>query len=140
MILPDNNKQLARQYFEGLPANDINRKYYDGQKYETPKSLLARFLNQFSIDSKLETLSKFYTYQKTIRATQMELKGDREEYFLNSLLFTATAWFTIYQFARKGTVFPVLREYGRVFGTHRLFRQYAHTLVLPLVLSEYWLN
>nr|8B6H_EA Chain EA, COXTT12,Transmembrane protein,Transmembrane protein [Tetrahymena thermophila SB210]8B6H_Ea Chain Ea, COXTT12,Transmembrane protein,Transmembrane protein [Tetrahymena thermophila SB210]8BQS_EA Chain EA, COXTT12,Transmembrane protein,Transmembrane protein [Tetrahymena thermophila SB210]8BQS_Ea Chain Ea, COXTT12,Transmembrane protein,Transmembrane protein [Tetrahymena thermophila SB210] len=140
MILPHNNRQLARQYFDSLPENDINRKYYEGLKYETPKTFFGRFLNQFNIDAKLDTLSKFYTYQKTIRATQAELQEDRKSYLTNSLLFTAVSWFSIYQFARKGAVLPVLREYGRYFGTHRLFRQYLHTLVLPLLYTEYALN
>lgn len=33
--------------------------------------------------------------------------------------------------ARRGYVVPVLRQYGRFFKTHRVFRQYAWALVLP---------
>lgn len=69
MILPHNNRQLARKYFESLPENDENRKFYEGLKYETPKTVLGRLFDIVNIDKKLNTLSKFYTYQKTIRAT-----------------------------------------------------------------------
>ena len=62
MILPHNNRQLAKQYFESLAETDVNKKYYEGLKYETPKSLFGRVLNAFNIDAKLATLGKFYTY------------------------------------------------------------------------------
>lgn len=140
MILPHNNRQLAKQYFETLSENDVNKQYYEGLKYETPKTFLGRILNGFNIECKLDTLGKFYTYQKTIRATQLELKEDKLDYLRNSALVTAASWFVIYQFARKGIVFPVLREYGKILGTHRVFRQYAHALILPTIVSYVLLN
>ena len=140
MILPHNNRQLARQYFESLPDTDVSKQYYEGLKYETPKTLFGRLLNGLNITNKLETLGKFYTYQKTVRATQLELKEDRLDYLRNSALIAAASWFAIYQFARKGIVFPVLREYGKILGTHRIFRQYMYALVVPAVASEALLN
>ena len=42
---------------------------------------------------------------------------------------------SIYSMARKNKVFPVLSKYGKVFKTHRLFRQYVWVLILPYVLG-----
>ena len=48
MLLPNNNKQLAKKYFDTLPASDVNKKYYDeGLKYESPTSFLGTFVNYF---------------------------------------------------------------------------------------------
>lgn len=76
MILPHNNRELARQYFEKLPSGDINNKFYEGQKYESPKSMWGKFVNSFNIREKLTTLQKFYPYQKVVRQTIVELNSD----------------------------------------------------------------
>lgn len=40
--------------------------------------------------------------------------------------------FLIYQFAKRGVVLPLFRQYGAYFKTHRIFRQYLYTLVAPV--------
>lgn len=62
MLLPHNNHHLARKYFDSLPEEDINRKYYNGLKYETSRSVFGRLNDLFNLDTKLDTLSKFYTH------------------------------------------------------------------------------
>jgi hypothetical protein len=32
---------------------------------------------------------------------------------------------------KRGFVLPVLRKYGTIFNTHRIFRHYIYALVLP---------
>jgi hypothetical protein len=39
--------------------------------------------------------------------------------------------FTIYNFARRGKVLPVFNQFGKFFGTYRIFGQYAVCLILP---------
>lgn len=40
--------------------------------------------------------------------------------------------FLIFQFGKRGKVAPILSQYGRIFHTHRIFRHYVYTLVLPI--------
>lgn len=48
------------------------------------------------------------------------------------------SWVGLFQFARRGRVLPILREYGRFFGTHRVFRHYLYTAVVPITLAYYF--
>ncbi|EGR31862.1 hypothetical protein IMG5_100110 [Ichthyophthirius multifiliis] len=136
MILPHNNLYLPKQHLESLPQTHQEWKYYNGQKYETPKTFLGRFYDKFSIQQKLENLRQFYPYQKVIKATVAEYQYDQNAYLQNSLIFTGVTWFAIYSFARQGKVLPVLRQYGMFFKTHRIFRQYLWTLVLPILYQK----
>lgn len=138
MILEHNNKSLARKYYESLPASDISKKFYEeGVKYESPSCICNRFVQSFFIKSKLETLLKFYPYQKTITQTVREIQYDTSNYIQRCLIFTAVSWLGLYQLARRGVVLPLLREYGIFFNTHRLFRHYLYSLVGPLAFSVY---
>jgi hypothetical protein len=54
---------------------------------------------------------------------------------------TAFSWyfvrlfrFTIFNLARRGKVLPFLKQYDRFFKTHRIFRQYLWSLILPTTL------
>lgn len=48
--------------------------------------------------------------------------------------------FLIYQLAKRGTVLPLLRQYGLYFKTHRVFRHYLYTLLLPVPACLLWNN
>jgi hypothetical protein len=55
---------------------------------------------------------------------------------VNAALFTAVSWTFIYSLGKRGKVIPVLREYGHFFKTHRIFRQYLYTLVIPPIVAH----
>lgn len=62
MILPHNNRHLAKEYFESLPSGDVSHRYFNGEKYSSPTTLLGKFANSFKLASKLTELQKFYPY------------------------------------------------------------------------------
>ena len=73
MLLPTQNKEFARQYYNTLPADDINHQYYQkGLKYQTPTKFLDVLGAYFNIHHKIDALSKFYPYHRTIQATKLE--------------------------------------------------------------------
>jgi hypothetical protein len=39
-----------------------------------------------------------------------------------------------YQLAKRGVVLPLFKQYGSFMKTHRIFRHYLYTLILPLPL------
>ena len=74
MQIPTQSPELTKKYFESLPEDDINRKYYKGLKYESPKFWLRKFLNTFKVEEKIDTLEKFYPYQKALEDTRNEYR------------------------------------------------------------------
>jgi hypothetical protein len=52
----------AREYFTSLPDSDVNKKYFNGMKYEVQTSLFARWMNYHTLWSKLHTLKEFYPH------------------------------------------------------------------------------
>jgi len=137
MILPGQNKYLAKQYFDSLPSGDSSRQYFEGTKYQSPTNTFARLYNFLTVPQRLQTLKGFYPYQRTIVATEKEYEHDWQTGLTYSLGFTAGSWFLLFNFARYGYVAPVLREYGWFLKTHRLFRHYLLSLVVPLALTAY---
>ena len=77
MILPNQNRYLAKEYFDSLPTTDVNRQYFEGTKYQTPTNTFARLYNFLTIPQRIETLKGFYPYQRTIVATEQEYKAYR---------------------------------------------------------------
>eukprot|EP01016_Furgasonia_blochmanni_P042085 TRINITY_DN554_c0_g1_i4.p1 TRINITY_DN554_c0_g1~~TRINITY_DN554_c0_g1_i4.p1 ORF type:complete len:220 (-),score=72.00 TRINITY_DN554_c0_g1_i4:149-808(-) len=140
MLLPQQNKKLAQQHFDTLPENDINKKYYNGKKYSSPSGYFSKILHYPTVPSKLNILRKFYPYQRAVTATVYDYNEEGKIYIRNSLAVTALAWFTLFQCARQGYVFPVLREYGLFFKTHRLFRHYLYAAVVPITFAYFSLN
>ena len=80
MQIPTQSLNIAQKYFESLPEDDINRKYYNGVKYVTPQVWFRKLLNTFQIQNKIDTLEKFYPYQKSLEDIKKEFKS-----FLNTI-------------------------------------------------------
>jgi hypothetical protein len=73
MIVPTQNKRLAEQYYNSLPASDINRRYYEeGLKYNKPTSFFGRLRAYMDIPNKISHLKGFYPYHRTVQATEEE--------------------------------------------------------------------
>jgi hypothetical protein len=70
------NLGFAGKYFEKLPSDDISRRYFNGEKYES--SLASKVKILFAVDSVLAELNKFYPYQPVIKATY-DLYRERKE-------------------------------------------------------------
>ena len=62
------NLRLVEKYFEQLPSDDLSRRYYNGEKYET--SLANRIMLLFSTRSIYDELHRFYPYQPLVKATR----------------------------------------------------------------------
>lgn len=77
------NLGLAGKYFEKLPSDDISRRYFNGEKYES--SLASKLKILFAADSLLAELNKFYPYQPVIKATY-DLYLERKERNQNTAL------------------------------------------------------
>ena len=86
----------------------------------------------FGLEKKINTLWQSYPFQLTITATKEDYEKDKSSAITKGLLTTVASWVTIYQLAKRGTVLPFLRQYGGYFKSHRIFRQYLYTLVLPV--------
>jgi len=102
------------------------------------RSWLAYF-NFYALEKKLDALYEQYPHQLTIRATKSDYDKDKSRYIKDGVAITAASWycmrlfrFLIFQFAKRGVVVPLLRQYGRVLNTHRVFRHYLYSLVLPV--------
>lgn len=106
------NRRLAAKHFESLPENDRSRDYYNGTVYRSPQGFFGKLFNTFSLHGKLDDLLKFYPYQKTVKTTKEEWDSDCHSYTRSVLILSGLTWFTIYHLARRGTVLPLLREYG----------------------------
>lgn len=73
MLLPTQNKQLAKEYFDSLPENDLNRKFYnDGLAYKPSSTFIGKLVDCADIPRKISTLKHFYPYQRVIQATETE--------------------------------------------------------------------
>lgn len=70
------NIGFAGKYFEKLPSDDISRRYFNGEKYESSLASKLKFL--FATDSVLSELNKFYPYQPVVKATY-DLYKERKE-------------------------------------------------------------
>ena len=46
----------------------------------------------------------------------------------------------LFNLARKGYVMPIYSKYDKIFGIHRIFRQYITIIFLPYILMTSWLN
>ena len=55
------------KYFNTLSSDDISRRYFNGEKYES--TMLSRLRMFFSTDSILADLNKFYPYQPMVKRT-----------------------------------------------------------------------
>ncbi|CAK63029.1 unnamed protein product (macronuclear) [Paramecium tetraurelia] len=131
------NLRLAEEYFNTLPPGDISKQFYDGVQYRAVKGLFASYaLNRFSQYGKLNSLYKFYPYQKIVKETKEELCEDWTSNIQLAAIVTGASWTFLYQYAKRGQVLSILREYGSVLKTHRLFRQYLYTLVLPFAIAN----
>jgi len=102
------------------------------------RSWLASF-NITALENKINTLHDKYPYQLAIRATKSDYDKDKSSAIKEGLVITAASWycmllcrFLIYQFAKRGYVLPLFAQYGRFFKTHRIFRHYLYSLVLPV--------
>ena len=74
LIVPSIDEKFAQRFFDSLPPEDVNRRYYEGQlQYESPATLLGKLLNVFSLCSKFETLQGFYPHHRAIEATKEEM-------------------------------------------------------------------
>ncbi len=86
MIIPTQNKHLAEDYYNKLPAGDINRRYYEeGLTHDKVDGVWARLRAAADIPNKLKTLNGFYPYQRIIRATEQQYYEYSEVNFLNLL-------------------------------------------------------
>ncbi len=74
LIVPSDDKGIAKAFFEALPIDDVNRKYYEGKlKYVSPKGFLRKMYHSLFVQPKLfEELKLFYPYQRNVVATRME--------------------------------------------------------------------
>lgn len=72
MLLQTQNQQLAKQHFDTLPDGDINRQYFEGRKFVPTKGWLKELIATPLIRQRIETLNKFYPYQRVIKATKEE--------------------------------------------------------------------
>ena len=76
MLLGTQNLEFPRQYLNTLPADDLNRLYYErGVKYESPTNFWGVLSNYFNIHKRINTLANFYPYHRTIQATKSEYYG-----------------------------------------------------------------
>lgn len=55
---------IMEKYFNTLPANDISRRYYAGEKYES--TFFNRIGLFFSVNSTLKELTNFYPYSPVV--------------------------------------------------------------------------
>eukprot|EP01017_Pseudomicrothorax_dubius_P001133 TRINITY_DN0_c3630_g1_i4.p1 TRINITY_DN0_c3630_g1~~TRINITY_DN0_c3630_g1_i4.p1 ORF type:complete len:191 (-),score=49.76 TRINITY_DN0_c3630_g1_i4:92-664(-) len=138
MIVPSQDQRVAKKYYDTLPAHDVNRNYAEkGEKYVPVKfgiiNYLKSYLNGLTPAKKLDYLSKFYPYQKTVVAEHLEYYGDYQDKLVSGLIFSSIASLLLFNLARRGYVIPIFREYGLRFKTHRLFRQYLYVWLLPQI-------
>ena len=50
----------------------------------------------------------------------------------HSVALLLASWTLIFQLAKRGIQIPVLAGYGRIFKTHRIFRQYVYSAGLAI--------
>jgi hypothetical protein len=61
------NLNLAGKYYSQLSSDDISKRYYSGEKYDS--GFVSRLRLLFGIDSVLAELSNFYPYQPVVQGT-----------------------------------------------------------------------
>lgn len=112
-------------------------KYLQGQKYVPETYGLLSFHKNAD---RINTLKRFYPHEPVVNNVRTVYNSLKSKYYSAAITTTAVSWFAIFQFARRGRVLPIFKQYGRFFGTHRVFRHYLYTAILPITLAYYQAN
>ena len=71
MQIPCQSLEIAKNHFQSLPKDDINRKFYEKKEtYSTKSGLFNKISNLYSMSDRIKTLKSFYPHQETIKLTE----------------------------------------------------------------------
>ena len=97
------NLHLAGQFLK-TSGDAESVSYWSGTKYAPPTGFYQHLVHHCTLESKIETLYKYYPHQKLIKETHEDWHRSQAENYQNAMYTTGFLWFSIYNMARRGYV------------------------------------